>query len=145
MTARMGTRVPPHRRPVALKGVEAFTRYAERYPQRAACESAEKIAGAIARKHCAGRRDRVTGAEVLVALDAGPEAPTPASRAVAWMLGSISIPECMRLVVLCGVRHEALARFVRANPQQRRDLVRYLNQFTAARTDTRSSTPDNSR
>ena len=74
----------------------------------------------------------MTGAEVLAALQSGPDARTPASHAVAWMLGSISIPECMRLVVLCGVRHEALARFVRANPQQRRDLVRYLNQFTAA-------------
>ena len=124
-------RRPPRREHRALESAEAFARYAGRYPGGEPCASAEKIAGAIARKHCAGRRGRVTGASVLEALRAGPKHECDASSAVDWMLGSITVAECMKLVILCGVRYEELARFVRAKARQRNALVRYLNQFTA--------------
>lgn len=131
---RKGRRLNEQHR--ALKNAEAFARYAERYPGSEPRADAEQIAGAIARKHCAGRRGRVSGAAVLEALRAGPDPACDASNAVDWMLGSISIPECMKLVVLCGVRYEELARALRARAQQREALVRYLNQFAIQNTPT---------
>lgn len=120
---------PPLRRPQTLRSAEAFARYSARHRRHAPCAEATQIAEAIARKHCAGRRGCIRGRSLLEALRREPDPRCEASRAIDWMLGSISVPECMKLVVLCGVRHEELARALRARPQQRQALVRYLNQF----------------
>ena len=67
---------------------------------------------------------------MLRAFREGPERNDEGARAIMWMLGTITIAECTKLIVRCGVRYEEMARFVRAKAQQRDDLVRYLNQFT---------------
>ena len=115
-----------------LRDEEAFRRYSQMYCGQEPGENAEKVAQMIARKHCAGRRGNLNGSDVLRAFRAGPEKNDDGAKAIMWMLGTISIPECTKLVVRCGVRYEEIARFVRAKEQKRDDLVRYLNQFTVA-------------
>ena len=113
-----------------LRSAEDFRRYSERHEAQAPRPNAEAIARIIARKHCAGRKGTISGRDILEALRSGPDPESDASRAVQWMLGSVTIPECTKLVVRCGVRYEDLARYVRERPQKPRALVRYLNQFT---------------
>ena len=114
-----------------LHSEEAFARYARALPSQPKHPDAESIARATMRRHCAGLRGARTlsGAEVLEALRAPPDTPGEAAAAVRWMLGSISVSECIRLVHRCGIAHEALARHVRARPRRRPALVRYLNQY----------------
>ena len=114
----------------ALHDEIAFARYSAKHRANEPDPNAEAIAQTIARKHCAGHQKRVIGSEVIKALQRGPNEHSPTSNAVRWMIGSIRIPDCTRLVLQCGIRYEDLARYVRVRPQQRTDLVRYLNQFT---------------
>ena len=114
----------------ALYDEKAFARYSAKHPANEPDPNAEAIAQTIARKHCAGHQKRVIGSEIINALQSGPNEHSPASNAVRWMIGTIKIPDCTRLVLQCGIRYEDLARYVRVRPQQRTDLVRYLNQFT---------------
>lgn len=113
-----------------LRDAEAFRRYSQAYPGQKPLKNAEKIVQMIARKHCAGRRGTLTGRDVLETFREGPEKDDDRTKAIMWMLGTISIPECTKLVVRSGVRYEEIASFVRAKKQKRDDLVRYLNQFT---------------
>ena len=117
-----------------LRSAEDFKRYSERHSAQAPRPNAEAVARTIARKHCAGRKGTISGRDILDALRSGPDPESDASRAVQWMLGSLTIPECTKLVVRCGVRYEDLARHVRERPQQPGALVRYLNQFTIGAT-----------
>ena len=120
---------PRHLERMALRDADAFARYAKRHSAPPPRANADAIARRIARKHCAGRAGSFTGAEILEALHAPPAIDNDASRAVAWMLATVSVPECMQLVMHCGVRLELLARHVRARPQKRNAIVRFLNQF----------------
>ena len=120
----------PEGEPAALRPEAEFSNYAARHRPPAAADEAEAIARTIARKHCAGRNGAIDGAEVLAALAAPPDSRSGASRAVGWMLSTIRPHECVLLVTRCGVRHEDLARHVRARPRQRAAIVRFLNQFT---------------
>ena len=87
------------------------------------------IAQRIVRKHCAGYRRRLDGKEVLETLRLGPVKGDERTEAVMWMLATVSIAECTKLIVRCGASYEQIARFARENEQVRDDLVRYLNQF----------------
>ena len=116
-----------------LRDEEAFRRYSQAYRAQEPGENAANVARMIARKHCAGRRGNLNGSDVLRAFREGPEKDGDGARAIMWMLGAISIPECTKLIVRCGVRYEEIARFVRAKEHKREDLIRYLNQFTVAR------------
>ena len=120
----------PPGEPAALRPEAEFRNYAARHRSPAAAGEAEAIARTIARKHCAGRIGAIDGAEILAALAAPPDSDRDASRAVGWMLSTIRPHECVLLVTRCGVRHEDLARHVRARPHQRASIVRFLNQFT---------------
>lgn len=93
----------------------------------------------IARKHCAGRRRKPDGEEILRAFRRGPESNDEEAKAIMWILGTITIAECVKLVVRCGVSYEEIARFARAGTQKRDDLVRYLNQFTIPSTSQAAS------
>ena len=120
----------PEGEPAALRPQSEFSNYATRHGPPTATDEAEAIAGTIARKHCAGRNGGIDGAEILAALAAPPDSKSDASRAVGWMLSTIRPHECVLLVTRCGVRHEDLARHVRARPRQLPAIVRFLNQFT---------------
>ena len=113
-----------------LKSAEAFARYSREYANQAPKENAQGIAHSITRRHCAGFAADATGRDTLGALRAGPELAGAEGRAILWMLQTVTIPECTKLVVRCGVRYEELARYVRTQRLRRPALVRYLNQFT---------------
>lgn len=113
-----------------LRSEEAFAEYSRRYPGHSPNANAEAIAQTIARKHCAGRQGTITATDILNALRTGPDPDNDASKAIQWMMGSISVGECMRLVAQCGVRYEDIARYMRARTQKREAIVRRLNQFT---------------
>ena len=115
---------------VTLRPEAEFTAYTARYGAPTPSADAEAIAGTIARKHCAGRTGTIDGARILAALGMPPDADSEDSRVVNWMLATIRAHECALLVAHCGVRHEDLARHVRARPQQKEAIVRFLNQFT---------------
>ena len=116
--------------PVALRPQAEFSNYAARHGPPTPADDATEIAQTIARKHCAGRRGAIDGAGILAALAAPPDPTRDASRAVSWMLSTIRPHECVLFIARCGVRHEDLARHVRARPLQRTAIVRFLNQFT---------------
>ena len=122
---RLSKRPPPE-----LADAEAFARYSREYPGQQPKEHAEGVADAIVRRHCAGYAGEASGRSVLEALRVGPEKAGPGGSAVRWLIETISIPECTKLVVRCGVRYEEIARYVRAAPTRRPSLVRYLNQFS---------------
>ena len=122
---------PQYMRP-ALRSADAFRRYTQAYGAKLPHPNAGDIASAIARRHCAGRAGTVHGRTLLEALRRNPDPACPASGAIRWMLTTIAIPECTKLVVRCGVRYEDIAKHLRAKVRQRDDLVRYLNQFTVA-------------
>ncbi|MCY4430708.1 MAG: hypothetical protein OXC11_10010 [Rhodospirillales bacterium] len=113
-----------------LRSAEAFRRFTVACGSNPPQSNARHVAAVIARKHCAGRRGDLDGQALLDALRRDPDPTCAASGAIGWMLGSITIPECTKLAVRCGVRFEDLAAHLRARMQQRDDLVRYLNQFT---------------
>ena len=114
----------------ALRNEAEFSNYSARHGTPKRADDAEAIAQTIARKHCAGRSGEIDGAGILAALAAAPDPECDASRAVGWMLSTIRPHECVLLVTRCGVRHEDLARHVRARPRQQPTIVRFLNQFT---------------
>ena len=129
MTNRHFRKHPAYVRPV-LQSADVFRRYSDVYGSNPPQSNALNIAAVIARKHCAGRRGNLDGQALLDALRRDPDPACETSGAIGWMLGSITIPECTKLAVRCGVRYEHLAARLRARVQQRADLVRYLNQFT---------------
>ena len=129
MTNRRFRRHPAYVRP-ALRSADAFRHYTEICGSNPPQRNARHIAAAIARKHCAGRQGNLDGQAIIDALRREPDPACQTSGAIRWMLGSITIPECTKLAVRCGVRYEDLAAHLRARVQQRDDLVRYLNQFT---------------
>lgn len=120
--------------PATLRPAAEFANYAARHEAPVPAEDAEAIARTLARKHCAGRRGSIDGATILAALAAPPDPTSDASRAVGWMLSTIRAHECALLITRCGVRHDDLARHVRARPVQRAAIVRFLNQFTIGHT-----------
>ena len=117
------------RKRVALRSEGEFEAYSARYPAPTPAANAEAIAETIARKHCAGRRGSVNGAEVLAALADAADTTDDTSRAISWMLGSIRGNECALLVTRCGVRPADLARHVRSRATHPSAVVRFLNQF----------------
>ena len=113
-----------------LRGDHEFAAYAAQYPTPAPAPDAATIAGAIARKHCAGRRGEVEGATILAALAATPDPDDETSRVVSWMLSGLRASECAMLVTRCGIRPVDLARHVRRRATHPAHLVGFLNQFT---------------
>ena len=113
-----------------LKSAKAFARYSREYANETRSANAQGIAQAISRRHCAGFAAKATGQDMLEALRAGPERAGTNAQAVLWMLETVTIPECTKLVVRCGVQYEEIARYVRTQRVRRPGLVRYLNQFT---------------
>lgn len=129
MTNHRFRKHPAYVRP-ALRSADAFRRYTEACGSNPPQRNARHIAAVIAQKHCAGRRGNLDGQAILDALRRDPDPTCETSGAIGWMLSSITIPECTKLAVRCGVRYEHLAAHLCARVQQRDDLVRYLNQFT---------------
>ena len=119
----------PRYRAEKLRSREAFRRYSTRHGGQVPAENALGIAQLIVRKHCAGYRRRLDGREVLETLKEGPVKGDERTEAVMWMLGTVSIAECTKLIVRCGATYEQIARFAREKEHVRDDLVRYLNQF----------------
>ena len=113
-----------------LREENEFEAYAAQYPTPAPAPDAEAIAGAIARKHCAGHRGAVEGATILAALSASPDPDDERSRVVSWMLSGLRANECAILVTRCGIRPVDLARHVRRRATHPAHLVRFLNQFS---------------
>ena len=122
-------RHPDYVRP-RLRSTREFELYSRSHAQNEANADATALAQAIARKHCAGRKGTVTGTEILEAFRSGPDPENNGSQAIIWMLDTMSIAECTKVIIRCGIRYEDVARYVRKKPQQRDELVRYLNQFT---------------
>ena len=121
-------RHPDHVAPV-LEPAAAFRRYTARYGRREPGPNAVNIAAVIARKHCAGRPGELDGHDVLAAFRRPPDPDCDTCGAIGWLLESIRIPEVTKLAVRCGVAYEDLAAHLRAQVQQRPDLIRYLNQY----------------
>ena len=119
-----------HDQPVTLRPAGEFAKYTRTYGTPTAASNAEDVAQMIARKRCAGRKGQIDGAQFLAAVAQPPERDDDAARAVRWTLSTIQVHECALLVTRCGVRHEDLARHVRALPRAPRKVVRFLNQFT---------------
>ncbi len=128
-----------------LRSADAFRCYTETYGSNPPLENARHIAAVIARKHCAGRRGSLDGQAILDALRRDPDPTCETSHAIKWMLSSITIPECTKLVVRCGVRYEHLAAHLRTKLQQRDDLIQYLNPFTVDTGEKDTGTPPPSR
>ena len=136
MSNKSPRRWSAERQPETLRPQHAFAAYTLERGHPTAAPNGEAIAQAIARKHCAGHAGAITGRQILTALAQPPNPECPASQAASWMLATIRIHECALLVTHCGVHHEDLARHVRARPQQRNAIVRFLNQFALAKPTT---------
>lgn len=121
--------------PQRLRPDEDFARYMTRQPTDGGARQpdAEDVAGVIARKHCAGRKGRVDGAEILESLNGEPARNDDGTCAVGWLLSSLAPHECALLITRCGVSPRSLARHVRAMSVRNEGLARFLNQFTARR------------
>lgn len=121
---------PSQRKQTQLRPASEFRAYTAQHGAPVACADAADVAHAIARAHCAGRSGAVDGETILKGLRSEPLQETHACRAVRWLLSTIRVHECAVLVTRCGVRHEDLARHLRAGPGRRGELARFLNQFT---------------
>ena len=119
---------PSQQQRTALRPAAQFAAYTARYGAPAPKPDGKEIA--TARKHCAGRAGSTENIDVLAALAQPPDSSQGSSEVVSWMLSTIRVHECALLVTHCGVRHEDLARHVRAQAQHREGIVRFLNQFT---------------
>ena len=84
----------PRYEPSRLRDETSFRRYSQMYRRPDPKENAEKVAQMIARKHCAGRRGKLSGRDVLRGFREGPEKNDDGVEAIMWMLSTISIPEC---------------------------------------------------
>ena len=78
--------------------------------------------------------NRASAGEVLSALHAPEDASASAKATVAWLMGTIEVAECMRLMARCAVPAENLAHYARLNGGRRRDLNRFLRQFAMEET-----------
>ena len=96
-----------------------------------AAAEAEHLVDAMSRRHCAGQRGRLSGSDILAALRAPPDAPSPEADAVRWMLGSVRVRDMHVLAWRCGVPIPALAAHVRSHGMTHQPLIRWLNQFAA--------------
>lgn len=121
--------------PQRLRPDEDFARYMAHQPNAGGARQpdAEDVAGVIARKHCAGRKERVDGADILESLNGEPARNDDGSSAVGWLLSSLAPHECALLITRCGVSPRSLARHIRTIPVWNEGLARFLNQFTARR------------
>ena len=119
--------------PQELRPDEDFARYMARQPATGGPRQpdAENVAGVIARKHCAGRKGRVDGADILESLNGEPARNDDGTCAVGWLLSSLAPHECALLITRCGVSPRSLARHVRAMSVRNEGLARFLNQFAA--------------
>ena len=117
-------------KPQHLASENAFARYSSNHKARSAHSDADRIMQQNAQRHCAGQDAPKNGARLLNALRAQPGTDPDADATIRWLIGSITIPDCMLLVSRCGIRYEDLARHLRTRPQQPQKLIRFLNQFT---------------
>ena len=108
-----------------------FERHRQRRGDRPAPPGAEGIAHVICRKHTAGRGERPDGAGFLAAFRRPPDPACNASQAIGTLLHSLRPRDLVIMMNHCGLRPADVARHLRANPQQRIDLVEFLNQFAA--------------
>ena len=79
--------------------------------------------------YCAGMRDRASAKAVRDALLSEPNSDCAANQTIAWMLGSLRVHDAMGLFYEGGIPLGRIADHVRANNIQRKDLIRWLNQF----------------
>ncbi len=124
--------LPPCRqRPIRLHDEASFAGLKPPPPE-FAHERPHAICGQFLGRYCAGIHDRPSGREVLAYLrgDAG------GGRVMQWtvrsLLNGCSGGDAARLVALCQVPVDQLARRARALDVANFALIRYLNQFAAA-------------
>ena len=127
-------RPAPWHRPCPLPGTGAFARHTAEHPPRPAEPNAAQITSAYVGRHCAGMEDRAGAEEVLSALRTPQAATARADATIGWLIGSIEVAECMRLMARCAVPAESLAHYARMNGGRRKDLNRFLRQFAIEET-----------
>ncbi len=120
---------PPWRQAHPLPGPEAYDRHTVLRPPPPPAENAEKIVSTYVGRHCAGLRDRASDAEVLRALQSPQDANQAAVNTIHWMMGSLEIHECMRLMSQCGVPVASLAHYARKRSTPQWPRKRFLRQF----------------
>lgn len=116
--------------PAALAPPERFAAN-ERLQPPLAAPNAHQLIDAMVRRHCAGLRGRLDGAQTLAALLSPPNLQSPAADTIRWLLGSVRIRDLHHLAWKCGVPIPLLAAHVRAHGMTHRQLIGWLNQFAA--------------
>ena len=104
-------------------------RHTAAHPPRPAQRNAERIAGSIVGRHCAGMRGRASGSQVLAALHAPGSGNEATEGTIDWLFGTIETHECVVLMARCGVSIEAMAHYARRRRPLRASLCRFLTQF----------------
>ena len=104
-------------------------RHTAAHPPRPAQRNAERIAGSIVGRHCAGMRGRASGRDVLAALHTPGSENEATAQTLDWLFSTIETHECVILMARCGVSIEAMAHYARRRRPLRSSLSRFLTQF----------------
>ena len=120
----------PHnrQRPIRLHDQAAFSEVKPPPPE-FAHERPHAICAQLVGRHCAGIHDRPSGRQVLDYLRGDAEGGRVMEWTVRSLLNGCSGGDAARLVALCQVPVDRLARRVRALDVTNFAVIRYLNQF----------------
>ena len=115
---------------VVLRKREDFERDEECYRTLEAADNHLNFLEALLQAHCAGMKDCASASRVLEVLRVFPDVSCKQNQSIKWLLGSIRVEHVMYLYAKCGVSIGLIAEHVRFHGFTRKDLIRFLNQFT---------------